>query len=267
MSLVTFGNDPTPAAAVDSGVAFRLEQQLMARMICGQAPPPLPEQNEQSDAEEPSLASGVGERRPAADIWNPPHVQSGRMLTFALCLRAAAEAAGGGGLQFFVDAGVQVDSPLVKELVTEVLSEMVDQVLAPREPPVPGPAPDRGPRPGPNPGPGGPSSFQGKTVPVVPVVPVVVTPLPTPPPSPVASIEEPLALSTPAPSEATSLLIDDSPEPSVAAPPGSAVLALLALATLAALALAVNHCNSVCRSRLSPRTRRFMSSTHPGALR
>ncbi|XP_019733155.1 protein TALPID3 [Hippocampus comes] len=166
-----------------------LEQQLMARMIRGRSPPALPEQNEPSDAEEPSLASDV------------------------------VEAAGGGGLQFFVDAGVQVDSPLVKELVNEVLSEMVDQALAPREPPVPGPAPDRGPRPGPNPGPGGPSSFRGETVPVVPAVPVVVTPLPTPLPSPAASIEEPLPLSTPAPSEATSLPMDDSPQPSVTAPP------------------------------------------------
>ncbi|XP_051942055.1 protein TALPID3 isoform X2 [Hippocampus zosterae] len=159
-----------------------LERQLMARMIRGRSPPPPPappEPNEQSDAEDPSPASSV------------------------------AEAASGGALPFLADAGVQVDSPFVKELLNEVLSEMVDQVLAPREPPLPGPAPDRGP----NPSPGGPSSFQEKSVPVV------ATPVPTPPPNPVASIQEPLPLCTPTPSEATSLPMDDSPPPSVAAPP------------------------------------------------
>ncbi|XP_061650339.1 protein TALPID3 isoform X2 [Phyllopteryx taeniolatus] len=163
-----------------------VEQQLMSRLISKQFPPSLPvsDQNDQSDVEERSLTSDI------------------------------VEAAGGGGLQFFIDAGICVDSPLVKELVHEVLAEMMDQVLVPREAPVPGPT--LGPKPGSNPESGVASFFQEKTFPVVPVV---VTPLPTPLPSPVPSIRDPIPFSTPPRSEPTSLLIEDSPWPIITAPP------------------------------------------------
>ncbi|XP_037097894.1 protein TALPID3 isoform X2 [Syngnathus acus] len=172
------------AASLEDGMlnqmALWLEQQLMARILSEQYPPPLParDHNDRSEAAQPSVTSDI------------------------------VEAAGGGGLQFFVDAGIPVDSPLVKELVHEVLAEMVEQVLAPREAPVPGPAQ----KPRQNPGAGLVSSFQKKSVPEVPAV---VTPLPTPLASPVPSIREQLPLSTPPASEP----IDRSAPPVIAAPP------------------------------------------------
>lgn len=42
----------------------------------------------------------------------------------------AVEAAGGGGLQLFVDANVSVDSALIRQLVNEVLTETVAQMLS-----------------------------------------------------------------------------------------------------------------------------------------
>lgn len=62
----------------------------------------------------------------------------------------AVEAAGGGGLQLFVDSNVSVDSELIRQLVHEVLTETLVQMLGQRE------APDVGPEPGleaPKPGP------------------------------------------------------------------------------------------------------------------
>ncbi|XP_061551909.1 protein TALPID3 isoform X7 [Phycodurus eques] len=179
----------SPAPDLDENMLNRMvqwvEQQLMSRLISNQFPPSLPvsDQNDQSDVEERSLTSDI------------------------------VEAAGGGGLQFFVDAGICVDSPLVKELVHEVLAEMMDQVLVPREAPVPGPTLGQGPKPGSNPESGVASFFQEKTVPVV------VTPLPTPLPSPVPSIRDPIPFSTPPRSEPTSLLIEDSPWPIITARP------------------------------------------------
>ncbi|XP_061157611.1 protein TALPID3 isoform X3 [Syngnathus typhle] len=172
------------AATLEDGMLNQmvlwLEQQLMARILSEHYPPPLPahDHNDRSEAAQPSVTSDI------------------------------VEAAGGGGLQFFVDAGIPVDSPLVKELVHKVLAEMVEQVLAPREAPVPGPAQ----KPRQNPGAGLVSSFQKKSVPEVPAV---VTPLPTPLASPVPSIREQLPLSTPPASEP----IDRSPPPVIAAPP------------------------------------------------
>ncbi|XP_077395890.1 protein TALPID3 [Festucalex cinctus] len=152
-----------------------VEQQLMSRMIAEHFPPPPPvlDRNDQSDSEGSS---------PTSDI---------------------VEAAGGGGLQFFVDAGVQVDSPLVRELVQQVLAEMIDQALVPSQAPVP----DQGA----NPGPGDSFSCQEKTVAVV------ITPLATPVPSPVPSVGDPVPLPTPPPSEPTSSQSDRSPQPIVTA--------------------------------------------------
>ncbi|XP_061700686.1 protein TALPID3 isoform X2 [Syngnathoides biaculeatus] len=171
------------APTLDENLLDRLvqwvEQQLMSRVISQNFPPSL-DQNDRSDAEERSLASDT------------------------------VEAAGGGGLeQFFVDAGICVDSPLVKELVHEVLAEIVDQVL----PSVPGPGPD--------PESGVVSFFQEKTVPVVSVVPVVVTPLATPLPSPVPSIRDPVPFSTPPPSEPSGSPIGEAPPEAVPTPPAS----------------------------------------------
>nr|XP_049595822.1 protein TALPID3 isoform X2 [Syngnathus scovelli] len=172
------------AASLEDGMLNQmvlwLEQQLMARILSEQYLPPFParDHNDRSEAAQPSVTSDI------------------------------VEAAGAGGLQFFVDAGIPVDSPLVKELVHEVLTELVEQVLAPREAPVPGPAQ----KPRQNPGAGLVSSFQKKSVPEVPAV---VTPLPTPLASPVPSIREQLQLSTPPASEP----IDCSPPPVIAAPP------------------------------------------------
>lgn len=43
------------------------------------------------------------------------------------------ETAGGAGLQLFVDAGVPVDSELIRECVNEVLTETVALMLGQRE--------------------------------------------------------------------------------------------------------------------------------------
>lgn len=64
---------------------------------------------------------------------------------------SAVEAAGGGGLQLFVDSNMEVDSAVIRQLVNEVLTETVAQMLGQRdtlntgpepvlEPPKPGPA-------------------------------------------------------------------------------------------------------------------------------
>lgn len=50
-----------------------------------------------------------------------------------LCCFAIVETAGGAGLQLFVDAGVPVDSELIRECVNEVLTETVALMLGERE--------------------------------------------------------------------------------------------------------------------------------------
>lgn len=52
------------------------------------------------------------------------------------------EAAGGGGLQLFVDSNTSVDSALIRQLVHEVLTEHVALMLGHRD------APETGPEPG-----------------------------------------------------------------------------------------------------------------------
>ena len=45
----------------------------------------------------------------------------------------SVETAGGGGLQLFVDAGVPVDSELIRQCVNEVLAEIISLMLGQRE--------------------------------------------------------------------------------------------------------------------------------------
>lgn len=47
----------------------------------------------------------------------------------------SVETAGGGGLQLFVDAGVPVDSELIRQYVNEVLAEIITLMLGQREDP------------------------------------------------------------------------------------------------------------------------------------
>ncbi|KAM6968590.1 LOW QUALITY PROTEIN: protein TALPID3 [Tautogolabrus adspersus] len=160
-----------------------VEQQLMSRMISEMyhPSPSDPAQNDsydQSEAEEQSVTSDL------------------------------VEAAGGAGLQLFVDSIVLVDSSLIRQLVNEVLSEQVALMLGTRDTQAPGPEP--GPIEPTELGPG--ANQEDKLVDLVP------TPLPTPPPSPTTPIRETLPLTTPPPSETTSLL-EESPQPITAAEP------------------------------------------------
>ncbi|XP_077095079.1 protein TALPID3 isoform X6 [Siphateles boraxobius] len=80
-----------------------VEQQLMAKMITGMFPQPA--QTDPASQSEP-------ENSVTSDI---------------------VEAAGGGGLQLFVDTGVPVDSELIRQCVNEVLAETVAVMLGQRE--------------------------------------------------------------------------------------------------------------------------------------
>uniref|UniRef100_A0A8B9L320 Si:ch211-185a18.2 n=1 Tax=Astyanax mexicanus TaxID=7994 RepID=A0A8B9L320_ASTMX len=82
-----------------------VEQQLMARMISGMFPQPA--QTDPANQSEPddSVTSDI------------------------------VETAGGGGLQLFVDAGVPVDSELIRQYVNEVLAEIITLMLGQREGP------------------------------------------------------------------------------------------------------------------------------------
>ncbi|XP_026142255.1 protein TALPID3 isoform X1 [Carassius auratus] len=80
-----------------------VEQQLMARVITGMFPQPV--QTDPASQSEP-------ENSVTSDI---------------------VEAAGGGGLQLFVDTGVPVDSELIRQCVNEVLAETVAVMLGQRE--------------------------------------------------------------------------------------------------------------------------------------
>ncbi|KAI1895611.1 hypothetical protein AGOR_G00108020 [Albula goreensis] len=82
-----------------------VEQQLMARMIHGMYPQHV--HTEQASLSEPEEGCLSG-----SDI---------------------VEAAGGSGLQLFVDAGVPVDSALIRQFVTDALAETVTLMLGQRE--------------------------------------------------------------------------------------------------------------------------------------
>ncbi|XP_049917868.1 protein TALPID3 isoform X6 [Epinephelus moara] len=166
--------------ALENRLVEWVEQQLMSRMISEMYRPPLsdPAQNDstdQSESREQSVTSDI------------------------------VEAAGGGGLQLFVDSNMSVDSALIRQLVNEVLAEHVALMLGQRDSMEPGPELE------PEPGPG--SHQEDKPVPLVP------TPVPTPPPSPTPSSRETPILTTPPPSEPTSLLNEESPRPITAPEP------------------------------------------------
>ncbi|XP_076605677.1 protein TALPID3 isoform X2 [Chaetodon auriga] len=158
-----------------------VEQQLMSRMISEMyCPPPSdPAQNDctdQSESEEQSVTSDI------------------------------VEAAGGGGLQLFVDSNMAVDSALIRQLVDEVLTEHVALMLGTRD------TLETGPEPGLEllkPGPG--AHHEERPISLVP------TPLPTPSPSPTLPSSQTPPLTTPPRSEPTSLLNEESPQP-IAAP-------------------------------------------------
>ncbi|CAJ1074934.1 protein TALPID3 isoform X6 [Xyrichtys novacula] len=151
-----------------------VEQQLMSRIISQMYRPPLhdPAQNgspDQSEHEDQSVTSDI------------------------------IEAAGGSGLQFFVDSDVLVDSALIRQLVSEVLSEQITLIL--------GRTDTQGPEPEPEP-PGPEAHQEDELVSLVP------TPVPTPPSSPTTEPNrETTPMTTPPPSEPTSLQIEEPPQP------------------------------------------------------
>ncbi|XP_040916683.1 protein TALPID3 isoform X2 [Toxotes jaculatrix] len=151
-----------------------VEQQLMSRMISEMyCPlPPDPTQNVSTDQSE------LEERSVTSDI---------------------VEAAGGGGLQLFVDSSMSVDSTVIRQLVNEVLTEIVALMLGQRDPLDTGP---------------GPAAYQEDKL-----VPLVSTPVPTPPPSQTTPVGQTPPTTTPLPSEPTSLLNEASPQPITAPEP------------------------------------------------
>ncbi|XP_035767860.1 protein TALPID3 isoform X4 [Neolamprologus brichardi] len=161
-----------------------VEQQLMSRMISELYWPPPSDHAHNSDVDQ----SDPEERSVTSDI---------------------VEAAGDAGLQLFVDASVPVDSELIRQLVNEVLAETVALMLGQREPLGAGPAPALEPA-----GPADPQ--ENEPLPLVP------TPEPTPPPSPAPPSRETTAVTTPPPSEPTSPLNKELPQP--IAPPGASEL-------------------------------------------
>ncbi|XP_054653309.1 protein TALPID3 isoform X3 [Dunckerocampus dactyliophorus] len=169
-------------------LVLRVEQQLMSRMISDLYRPPPPYPPHPPDPEH-------------NDIMDQSEVEGS--LTSDI-----VEAAGGGGLQLFVDANVPVDSGLIRQLVHEVLAEIVAQVLGQRE------APDPGPRAGAE-----PPQPEPHTADEEKVLSLVPTPVPTPVLSPVPSIRDPLLLDTPTSSEPASLLIEDFSHPITAPEP------------------------------------------------
>ncbi|XP_044022437.1 protein TALPID3 isoform X2 [Siniperca chuatsi] len=169
--------------ALENRLVEWVEQQLMSRMISEmyRPPPSDPAQNDSTDQSEPE------EQSVTSDI---------------------VEAAGGGGLQLFVDCNMSVDSALIRQLVNEVLTEHVALMLGHRDTLETGPEPGLEP---PKPGPG--AHQEEKLVPLVP------TPVPTPPPSLTPPSRETPRLTTPPPSEPTSLLNEESPQPITAPEP------------------------------------------------
>ncbi|XP_063353181.1 protein TALPID3 isoform X3 [Pelmatolapia mariae] len=178
---------------LESRLVEWVEQQLMSRMISElyRPPPSDPAQNSDVDQSDPE------ERSTTSDI---------------------VEAAGDAGLQLFVDASAPVDSELIRQLVNEVLAETIALMLGQRDPLGAGPDPALEPA-----GPAAPQ--ENEPLPLVP------TPEPTPPPSPAPPSRETTAVTTPPPSEPTSPLNMEPPQP--IAPPGLLVTSeLVATPTL-----------------------------------
>ncbi|KAG8013025.1 Protein TALPID3 [Nibea albiflora] len=163
--------------ALETRMVEWVEQQLISRMISEiHHPPPCdPAQNDSTDQSELSKQSVT------SDI---------------------VEAAGGAGLQLFVDCSLSVDSALIRQLVDEVLTEHIALMLGHRD------ALETGPEPQPQPPKPGPRAHEEER----PVL-LLPTPEPTPPPSPTPPSRETTPLTTPPPSEPTSLLNEEFPQP------------------------------------------------------
>ncbi|KAL0968957.1 hypothetical protein UPYG_G00220470 [Umbra pygmaea] len=126
-----------------------VEQQLMARMISEMYHPPVPD--------------------PAQDK-SPSHSEPDDSITSDI-----VEAAGGAGLQLFVDASVPVDSELIRHYVNEALAETIALMLGQREGADTPVAPARPQRPSPQ---------EEALVPTL-----VPTPMPTPMPTPEPTLD------------------------------------------------------------------------------
>ncbi|KAG7453328.1 TALPID3 isoform X1 [Solea senegalensis] len=156
-----------------------VEQQVMSKMI-SQMYRPLPFDpthdisSDQSEQEEQSMTSDI------------------------------LEAAGGAGLQLFVDSSMAVDSALIRQLVNEVLAEIVASMLGRRDSVASGPELEPEPQ-------GSGADEEDKPVLLVP------TPKPTPPPSPNTATRQTTPPATPTPSRPASEQRDRCPEP-IAAP-------------------------------------------------
>ncbi|XP_061599260.1 LOW QUALITY PROTEIN: protein TALPID3 [Cololabis saira] len=219
---VVLDGRPSPAPVLYHGPAFPPEAPSSCHV---QNQTPVLDVDQQQDALEERLVKWVGQQlmsRVIADIYHPPlsdpaqndHTDQSepeeRSFTSDI-----VEAAGGGGLQLFVDSNISVDSELIRKLVHEVLTETLSQMLGQRN------ELDAKPEPGqdaPKPGPA--AQEEDKQVPVVP------TPVPTPVPSEDPSSKESTPVTTPAPSEPASPLSEKSPQPItapdlIATPPSS----------------------------------------------
>ncbi|XP_055361375.1 protein TALPID3 isoform X5 [Betta splendens] len=161
--------DPVPVLGLDrqrdvleNRLVEWMEQQLMSRMI--------------SEMYTPTAFDPVHNVSPGPSESDEQGVASD-----------IVEAAGGAGLQLFVDSNIEVDSALIRQLVSEVLTETVSLLLGQRDLRHTDPELAQ-------------AAAQEKLVLLVP------TPVPTPPPSPVPFVREGTPLTTPPPSEPISQL-------------------------------------------------------------
>ncbi|XP_024126616.1 protein TALPID3 isoform X3 [Oryzias melastigma] len=159
-------------ASLEARLVEWVEQQLMSRIISEMYRPPPPDPvhsyvSDQSELEERSLASDI------------------------------VEAAGGEGLQLFVDTNTPVDSDLIRQLVSEVLTETITQMFGERAAPEPEPQPEEESLKAA----GGEAEMEENMVPLVPLVP---TPVLTPEPSMTRSSRNPSPITTPPPSQPSS---------------------------------------------------------------
>ncbi|XP_062413357.1 protein TALPID3 isoform X2 [Pungitius pungitius] len=146
-----------------------VQQQLMSRIISEMYPPSPSDPGQKGPADQSESTEQSAAPDPVA-------------------------AAGGGGLQLFVDSNMSVNSALIRQLVSEVLTEQVALLLGQSDLLDPEPEP---PEPGPR------SHKEEELVPLTPA----------PVPTPQHSSRE----ATPPPSEPTSMLNDESPQPIPAA--------------------------------------------------
>ena len=128
---------------------FRIEQELMAKMITEMYGQERDSNALYSQQQEPAASTSVAPPIPDGEslvceftkvcdgnnsIWRvaiAPHKRP--WLRIMLC-RVAAGLLSGGGMQLFVDAGQPVDDQLVQALVKEVLLEKISAMMSHRDP-------------------------------------------------------------------------------------------------------------------------------------